>query len=197
MSSGTDHSAEGPYRDTQFAPIRIAPDYRRRNAVLLVLLSMALGAMMVSVVSKVLRERPAHAVASREVFAVLSGPGGKLMLPGTQGAVVHIWMQACADCMPAFDAHKQLAESGGLRVPLPIVNVAYGRASPEWAASYGLAEHLVFDNGSSVVGPLGVSSFTTVVLDARGRVVLRDRPDRAGYAERVQAAAQVVATMQK
>jgi hypothetical protein len=43
------------------------------------------------------------------------------------------------------------------------------------------------------VQPLGISSFTTLVVNRRGKVVLRDRADSPGYAERVRTAARVVA----
>jgi hypothetical protein len=100
--------------------------------------------------------------------------------------VVHIWLQGCADCMPAFDALAALRRGGTFELSAPVVNVAYGEAPLAWATAHGVEQRLVFDpGGSRVVGPLGISSFTTIVLDARGDVLLIDRPDRSGYAERV------------
>ncbi len=66
--------------------------------------------------------------------------------------------------------------------------MAYGSASEDWARSYGVEERPVFDSGSVLVQPLGIGTFTTLVIDAEGRVVHRDYPRNRGYAERVRAA---------
>lgn len=119
----------------------------------------------------------------------LSGPDGSITLPSGEATVVHVWLQGCADCMPAFEAMRRLQSSGGLGVDVPEVNVSYGSASPDWAADFGVRRNLVHDlGGARVVKPLGISSFTTLVLDRTGAVVHSDRPDRAGYVARVQAA---------
>lgn len=193
-------SGQGPYREAELSPIVIEPDHRGRRAVVLALVSMVAGAALYGAAGSVLRARAAAPVATSSaarVAANLSGPGGEVALPGERGAVVHVWLQGCADCMPAFEAHKRMVDAGGLGVTLPIVNVAYGEVSTEWAKRYGLGDHLVSDSGAQVVQPLGISSFTTLVIDRRGRVVLRDRPDQPGYLERVRTAASVVVTMQQ
>ncbi len=193
-------SGQGPYREAELAPIVIEPDHRGRRAVMLALVSMVAGAALYGAAGSVLRSRaatlPVTSSAAR-VSANLSGPDGNVALPGERGAVVHVWLQGCADCMPAFEAHKRIVDAGGLGVALPIVNVAYGEVSTEWAKRYGLTDALVTDSGAQLVQPLGISSFTTLVIDRRGRVVLRDRPDQPGYLERVRTAASVVVTMQQ
>ena len=120
----------------------------------------------------------------------LSGPDGPVAFPSaSRPTILNVWLQACADCMPAFEAARALEEKGGLGLDAEVVNVAYGEAEPSWAARYGVRQNLVYDRGgASVVKPLGISSFTTLVLDRHGEVVHTDRPDRAGYAERVGAA---------
>jgi hypothetical protein len=102
-----------------------------------------------------------------------------------------VWLQGCSDCMPAFDAMAQLQSEGGLNVDGPIINVAYGEADQGWARRYGVANNLVFDpGGTSVVKPLGIGTFTTLVVEPDGSIVHRDRPDRPGYAARVRTAMQ-------
>jgi hypothetical protein len=112
-------------------------------------------------------------------------------MPPPTRSVVNVWLQGCSDCMPAFNAMAQLQSEGGLSVDGPIINVAYGEADPEWARRYGVANNLVFDPGGvSVVTPLGIGTFTTLVVEPDGTIVHRDRPDRPGYAARVQTAMQ-------
>jgi hypothetical protein len=91
--------------------------------------------------------------------------------------------------MPAFEAQAALEKSGTLILPVPVVNVAYGEADEAWAERYGVSKNLVFDrDGSAIVKPLGIGTFTTLVLDAEGNVMHVDRPDRAGFPSRVLAA---------
>ena len=97
----------------------------------------------------------------------LRGPGGELALPQDHPLVVNVWLQGCADCMPRFRAAQHLALNGE-DWPKPVVNVAYGRADPAWAERYGVGEQLVFDPGSALVRPLGIGTFTTLVIDAHG-----------------------------
>ncbi len=120
----------------------------------------------------------------------LAGPGGnRVRLPLDGPAIVHVWLQACPDCMPAFEAVKRMARDQ-VELPCPVVNVAYGSASPEWAAEYGVNESLVLDaTGSAVVSPLGIGTFTTLVLDADGGVHAIEYPHQDGYLERIRAAA--------
>lgn len=139
---------------------------------------------------------PRHVAAAPEPFTttlshvrgvVLFGPNARIVaIPqATTAVVVNVWLQGCADCMPAFDAYNAIATSGGLGVGVPVINVAYGQADVAWAAKYHVDENLVFDAGGALVKPLGIGSFTTLVIDPQGAVVLVDRPDRVGYAARV------------
>ena len=87
--------------------------------------------------------------------------------------------------MPAFRAMKNIMNKGQL-ANIPVINVAYGSATQEWAKKYGVAERLVFDPaGKLIVRPLGISTFTTFVLDKDGTILLRDRPDRSGFVDRI------------
>lgn len=117
----------------------------------------------------------------------LGGPGGRrVRLPLDEPAVVHVWLQGCADCAPAFEAARAL-DVGREHLGAPVINVSFGGADPAFAAAYGLDDELVVDDGSQVVRPLGIGTFTTLVLDAHGHVRHVDHPQRAGYLERVQA----------
>jgi hypothetical protein len=127
--------------------------------------------------------------AGRITPSVLRGPGLSVAMPPRQRSVVHVWLQGCQDCMPKFEAMRALESAGGLGVTVPIYNVAYDEADPTWAARYGVQQNLVFDvGGRSVVKPLGIGTFTTLVFDSDGSVLLRDQPDRPGYRDRVRAA---------
>ncbi|MBI1949050.1 MAG: hypothetical protein HYS27_25400 [Deltaproteobacteria bacterium] len=99
-------------------------------------------------------------------------------------AIVHVWLQGCPDCMPAFEAIKRLAPEHRFRVPT--FNVAYGNADPSWARSYGVDTNLGFDDGSHLVRPLGIGTFTTFVVDTRGTAVRVGSPAEEGYASRLQ-----------
>jgi hypothetical protein len=91
--------------------------------------------------------------------------------------------------MPAFEAMRELRAQGGLGVGVAVVNVAYGEGDVTWAQRYGVDTNLVFDQGgANVVRPLGIGTFTTLVVDPDGSILLRDRPDREGYRQRVRAA---------
>jgi len=116
----------------------------------------------------------------------LQGPRASLTLPPGRPMIVNVWLQGCQDCMPAFAAWRDFHA----RIPadFPVANVAYGRADEAWAASYHLDERLVFDEGSAIVNPLGIGSFTTLVVDADGVVVFRDRPDGPAFFDRMQGA---------
>lgn len=112
----------------------------------------------------------------------LPGPGDiTVTLSGI--AIVHVWLQGCPDCMPAFEAIKRLAPEHGFSVPT--FNVAYGSADPSWAKSYGVATNLAFDDGSHLVRPLGIGTFTTFVIDERGAAVRVGSPAEEGYSSRL------------
>ena len=99
--------------------------------------------------------------------------------------VINVWLQGCADCMPAFEAWRRVRASHALD-DVHVVNVAYGSATHEFAAKYGVNDHLTFDpDGSRIVRQQSIGSFTTLVLDAHDRVILRTRPDEADFVEHV------------
>jgi hypothetical protein len=188
-----------PYREEKPLTEIIPPDRRRLKAAGLVVLSMIAGALLLHLARELIQawelastptfdRPPTPTVARRGV--TLRGPNGTQVVPppGTK-SVVHVWLQGCADCMPAFEAMRELSHTGGLGVTVPVINVSYGDASPLWAGSYGVLENLVHDQaGTAIVRPNGIGTFTTLVFDENGRVIHRDRPDRVGYRERIRAA---------
>lgn len=102
--------------------------------------------------------------------------------------VAHVWLESCADCMTAFEAHARIQDARALD-GIPQANVAYGASTPEFRARYRVEAGLIEDtDGSKVVHRFGIASFTTLVIDKSGALVLRDRPDHAGYVERVREA---------
>lgn len=175
-----------PYREDKPLTDLIPPDRRRQKTIALVVGGMIAGAAGLWVFQQLDDSAKPPVVVkppAKEISATLEGPEGKITVPfRNQTTVVHVWLQGCADCMPAFEAMKKEAPDFGPNV----VNVAYGRADPAWAEEYGVRKNLVYDlNGARVVKPLGITSFTTLVFDERGQIVARDRPDQAGYVERV------------
>lgn len=118
----------------------------------------------------------------------LSGPrGATVQIPDSRPRIVNVWLQACPDCMPRFEASRDLVQRGAGWPETPI-NVAYGQANAAWAERYGVADDLVVDVGSNLVNVLGIRTFTTLVIDTEGRVVHTDFVDREGFHERVTAA---------
>ena len=190
-----------PYRDGKALSEIIPPDTRRQKTIAVVLASMIAGVclwqlggwalVMIANRDPIPPEPPTLGyIAGRIRPSVLHGPGSSTMtMPPVTRSVVHVWLQGCADCMPAFEAMRELESSGGLGVRVPIINVAYGEAETTWARRYGVDHNLVFDpGGANVVKPLGIGTFTTLVIDGDGTILHRDRPDRAGYRDRVRAA---------
>ena len=186
-----------PYRAEPPLEAMIPPDRRRAKAIALLVVGLLAGGFLTHIgddaIALVKELRPKTVVAAPITVASTVGRVGKLRLLGPNGAevsfpparptVVNVWLQGCADCMPAFDAYRDL--QGGMGV-FPVVNVAYGQADLEWARRYRVDQNLVIDpDGAAIVKPLGVGSFTTMVVDTTGSVVLTDRPDRVGYAGRV------------
>ena len=184
-----------PYREGKPLAALIPPDRRRQKTLMLVGASMIVGACLLQaarMLPDLFESQPPTPVTRVELGrlkpVVLNGPDGARRIPGASAMVVHVWLQGCADCMPAFNAIQKIEDEGGLQVPVPVVNVAYGEADPTWAGRYRVRDNLVFDpNGASVVNPLGIRSFTTLVVDEDGNILLRDRPDRPGYVSRIQA----------
>jgi len=119
--------------------------------------------------------------------ATLTGPAGTVVFPPREPTVVHVWLQGCADCMPAFEAQKRHVDAGAYE-GIPVVNVAFGRADTSWATSYGVDRLLVFDDGSAVVRPLGIGTFTTFLVDEEGDIRFRARPDEVGFVNRLHGA---------
>lgn len=192
-----------PYRDGKPLADIIPPDRRRAKLMALVVASMIAGVAVWQLAiyavdtigsrgSESLPIAPATPgyAAGRINPAVLHGPGGPVTMPPRARSVVHVWLQGCSDCMPAFEAMRELHESGGLGIDAPVINVSYGQADPVWAASYRVNDNLVYDiGGAAVIKPLGIGTFTSLVVDPDGVIVHRDRPDRPGYRERMRAAA--------
>jgi hypothetical protein len=181
----------GPYRAPPALPA-LPYDWHRVKIAALAAVCVSVGAMLHAVGPDLVRRAMPGLTESRPEVAgrlpqvTLQGPEGSVTLPMRGPVVVHVWLERCSDCMSAFNAAAKLAQQGGLRVDVPVVNVAYGRADAAWAADYGVGENLVFDpGGASVVRRLNISTFTTIVLDEEGYVRLTDRPDRPGYADRV------------
>ena len=187
--------AASPYREERSLGELIPPDRRRLKSVLVVLLSMAAGAALFHLVERAsvsLRVEPIvtssgpPAKLKRLDGFELTGPRSRVRFSGQTAMVVHVWLQGCLDCMPAFDAIYAIEKTGGLDVNVPVVNVAYGEADEKWSREHGVATNLVFDTGGKdVVKPLGIGTFTTLVVDRCGYVVHTDRPDRVGFAARI------------
>jgi hypothetical protein len=183
-----------PYREEKPLGDLIPPDRRRQKTIGLVVVGMLMGAGVLYAVQQATKDAPTVVSTtppppSEYVRTTLNGPNGTFVIP-TPGkkTVMHVWKEACADCMPAFEAIASIERQGGLGSDVFVVNVAYGTADPNWAKAYGVSTNLTFDYGGvQVVRPLGISSFTTLVIDEQGKILARDRPDRPGYVERIRA----------
>jgi len=153
----------------------------------LVLLAFVVGAAFFMASTPPGVEGPSAAEPSdrRLVRCRLTGPSGTRSLPNGAPMVVNVFLQRCADCIPAFEVYQRIEGLEGLGAP--VLNVAYGAADPSWLRPYGLDRELVIDPGGSIVGPLGIGTFTTLVLDGEGRVRLRLLPTERGYRARVAA----------
>jgi hypothetical protein len=122
----------------------------------------------------------------------LDGPDGPITFPTGGPCVVHVWREGCEDCAQAFEFAEKL-EVGGDRWGVPVHNVAFGPSRLDVARSRGLDRGLVYDPvGTAIVRPLGIGTFTTLVLDAQGNVRLRDHPQMDGYEARVREAVAAV-----
>ena len=190
---------KAPYREGKPLTEIIAPDHRRLKISVLVASSMIAGVVLWVAGGRALdavrssSAAPAPStpgyIAGRIGSAVLHGPDQDVVMPPATLSIIHVWLQGCQDCMPAFEAMRRLEDDGGLGVDVPIYNVAYGEADPTWATRYGVRANLAYDAaGTNVVRPLGIGTFTTLVVDRGGAILLRDRPDRPGYRARVRAA---------
>jgi hypothetical protein len=131
-------------------------------------------------------ERLVTFAASPDRFptTTLTGPSGAITFPPPEPTVVHVWLQGCSDCMPAFEAQKRHVDAG-VYAGVPVVNVAYGQAEAAWATRYGVDERLLFDPGENVVQPLGIGTFTTLLVDDDGDIRFTGRPDQDGFVHRL------------
>jgi hypothetical protein len=178
------------------------PWLRRHGTAVLVVLSVATGAVLQMAASRIPWSTPKAAAPGRVDAArilgpiTLQGPGGPVTLPMSTPAVVNVWLEGCQDCMPAVEAYHALKTRGVLETAgFPVVNVAYGGARLEWAAGFGLDDRLVFDpSGGALVRPLGIGTFTTILVDPEGWIRFKDRPDNNGYADRLAGAARALAS---
>lgn len=115
----------------------------------------------------------------------LDGPDGPISFPPQEVTVVNVFLQACPDCMPSFNAYKDF---GGFDADAPVVNVAYNFATKDWLKTYKMNYNLVLDKGGRmVVNPQGIRKFTTLVVDKNGKIHLRIQPTARGYVEKVRA----------
>jgi hypothetical protein len=188
---------KSPYREPRPLNAIIAPDRRRLHALLLVIASMVVGAVVLELGrwaleqnEKTATETPAPLVMNegRLVPVMLTGPDGTMRVPAATGkTIVNVWLQGCQDCMPAFEAMREKGITSTCD-DAKVINVSFGDADPTWAGRYNVRTNLVYDRGgNSVVRPLGISSFTTLVVDENGQILHRDRPDRVGFQERMSA----------
>ncbi len=202
-SSSPSSPSPSPYRADKPLDQIIPPDRRREKTIAVVIVSMLAGIglwQLGGAITTWMHDRapptppPPAFITGRITPSVLAGPGGAQHVPLGEMHVVHVWLQGCQDCMPAFEAMRELHDRGGLGVSVPELNVAYGEADLTWANRYGVGHNLLWDaNGAAFVKPLGIGTFTTLVVDASGNVIHRDRPDRPGYRDRVRAAVGEVA----
>ena len=179
-----------PYREEKPLTDLIPPDRRRARLIAVMIAGLIVGVALDRAAPFAFRALRNTAASSHDKISpnVLRGPDGPRTIPASETTIVHVWLQGCADCMPAFEAMKQNQAEGGLKLGTPIINVAYGEADAAWAARYGVRDNLVMDSdGSAIVSPLGIGTFTTLVVDRHGAVLHRDRPDRAGYTSRLRA----------
>lgn len=109
--------------------------------------------------------------------------GERLQLPSGEPMVVNVFLERCADCMPAFRSWRDNRER--LDLSIPVVNVAYARATPSWLKQYKLDDNVWIDRGQVAVNPHGIRTFTTLVIDAEGRIMLRILPTQKNYVQRV------------
>ena len=164
-----------PYREARLRPPRAS-----FNAGLLVKAAAVAAALSVGWLVT-------HGVERREERAAREEAAAPRLL-GEGPWVINVWLQGCDDCATAFAAAAALDREGAWS-RWPTVNVAYIRADRAWAQAHGVGHNLIMDaDGTGIVLPYGVSSFTTLVIDRDHSELLRDRPDRPGFAGRVDAA---------
>lgn len=101
--------------------------------------------------------------------------------------LMNIWLQNCPDCIPAFRAFRDFPPSS---LPnIPVVNISYGsELNMQFAKKYGLDSNLIADQGSGIVLPLRIRTFTTVLVDADGVFRWSGTPAEPGFLMKLQGA---------
>lgn len=161
--------------DSRPVPVRFFPAAR---------VGLAVGAVVAIVSAVSLRHaQPAAPVSDRGPTLVIDD------IRKVRGPVlINVWLQGCPDCMPAFDAWREMRSRNAFG-NVDVVNVAYGSATADFAKRYDVDDHLMFDaDGSKVVHPLGISTFTTLIFDAHGQLAFTGRPDSPDFETHVNAA---------
>jgi hypothetical protein len=110
-------------------------------------------------------------------------------LPPRTPTVINAFLEGCRNCDTALAGWRDRDGAALLEAGIPVVNVALGAVSLDWAKSWMLDANLVVDvGGRTVFGPADVDGFETLVVDERGAVRLRDRPGSPGFVDRVRGA---------
>ncbi len=116
-------------------------------------------------------------------------------LPGGRpGVVLFVQARECQPCVDAVRTAADAVRSGGGHPALTIINVDAGTSRAEVAAfARGAgrppARYVIDDRLGTLASMLGASGFdTTVVYDARGRIVARPRPELAGLVKAIRLA---------
>ncbi len=116
-------------------------------------------------------------------------------LPGP--AIVNVWLENCADCLPTFAAWRSIAGARELPAGARVINVAYGSeqaTTRDFAAHNFVDDNLRFDtDGSLIVRRTGIGTFTTFVIDRTGQIVWRGRAVDDGFVAALRAAWATVA----
>ncbi|NUO51649.1 MAG: hypothetical protein HOV80_22565 [Polyangiaceae bacterium] len=132
---------------------------------------------------------PAQPGTAKLAPHLFEGPDGPETLPLDGAFIANVWLQGCQDCMPSFEAWKRLYEAGEIPKSLPIVNIAYGEVDPAWAERYALHDTLLVDSdGSKLVKPQAITTFTTLVVAADRKIVWRGLPRDPGYLDQLKSA---------
>lgn len=103
-----------PYREDKPLTDLIPPDRRRQKTIALVVAGMLMGAGVLYAIQQATKEPPLVTAPPDGPFsATLDGPDGKITLPfRNKTTVVHVWLQACADCMPVLVRRRRASDLG-------------------------------------------------------------------------------------
>ena len=93
------------------------------------------------------RPAPAPAPPTSPAPRGLRAIDGKAVafVPTGRVQLVNVWLEGCADCMPSFEAWKRHVAEERIPSGVPISNVAYVRASEDYARRYRVDEGLVVE----------------------------------------------------